>query len=342
FFDQPTRMIMRNLERQPMKSMLTVFGIAAGCALLVMGLFFTDAFDYLIRVQYGIAQREDLADTFIAPRSTSAVLELASLPGVLHAEPMRSVPVRLRNGHREETIALQRIPPDAYLQRVIDSELQPVTIPGSGVLLTSRLGELLDARPGDRIEVEVLEGSRSRTLLTVAGLGEQFLGLGAYMNLRELNRLAGNGQAVSGALLMVDDDYRAEITRRLRDRPRVAAITAQDEAIAAVRNIFQSNMLVMTAILSLFAGIIAFGVIYNSARISLSERDRELASLRVLGFRRGEVAYILLGELALLVLLALPSGFLLGALGAGALVESLQSDTYQIPLVLERGTFAMA
>lgn len=342
FFDQPTRMIMRNLERQPVKSMLTVFGIAAGCALLVMGLFFTDAFDYLIRVQYGIAQREDLAVTFIEPTSTSAVLELASLPGVLHAEPMRSVPVRLRNGHREETIALQGIPPDAYLQRVIDSELQPVTIPGSGVLLTSRLGELLDARPGDRIEVEVLEGSRSRTLLTVAGLGEQFLGLGAYMNLRELNRLAGNGQAVSGALLMVDDDYRAEITRRLRDRPRVAAITAQDEAIAAVRNIFESNMLVMTAILSLFAGIIAFGVIYNSARISLSERDRELASLRVLGFRRGEVAYILLGELALLVLLALPSGFLLGALGAGALVESLQSDTYQIPLVLERGTFAMA
>src|SRR5690606_976766 len=96
-----------------------------------------------------------------------------SLPGVLHAEPMRSVPVRLRNGHREETIALQGIPPDAYLQRVIDSELQPVTIPGSGVLLTSRLGELLDARPGDRIEVEVLEGSRARTLLTVAGLGEQ-------------------------------------------------------------------------------------------------------------------------------------------------------------------------
>ncbi|HEU5209688.1 MAG TPA: ABC transporter permease [Longimicrobiales bacterium] len=342
FFDQPTRMIMRNLERQSIKSLLTVLGIAAGCALLVMGLFFGDAFDRIIRVQYGIAQRHDLAVTFIEPTSSSAVQELAALPGVLHAEPMRTVPVRLRHGHREEMIALQGVPPDAYLQRVIDPDLRPLAIPPSGVLLSTRLGELLDARAGDQLEVEVLEGTRSRTLLTVAGLGEQFVGLGAYMELDELNRLAGNGQAVSGALLMIDDAYANAITGRLQDRPRIAAITAQDQAINAVRTTFESSMLVMTAVLSLFAGIIAFGVIYNSARISLSERDRELASLRVLGFRRGEVAYILLGELALLVLLAVPVGFLFGGLGARALVDRLQSDMYQIPLVLQSDTFAIA
>lgn len=341
-FDQPTRMILRNLERQPIKALFTVLGIAMASALLVIGLFFGNAFERIIHVQYGLSQREDLAVSFVEPTSTSAVQELAAMRGVLHAEPSRSVPARLRHGHRERTIALEGLPRDAYLRRIMDTDLQPLTIPAAGVLLAARLGELLDARPGDRIEVEVLEGERRHTDLVVAGLSEQYVGLGAYMDIDELNRLAGSGQAVSGVLLMVDDAYTAEITGRLRDRPRVAAIVAHDQAIDAVQELFESSMLVMTAVLSLFAGIIAFGVIYNSARISLSERDRELASLRVLGFYRGEVAYILLGELGVLVLLAIPAGFLLGAWGAHAIVGALGSDMYQIPVVLQPATFGSA
>jgi len=293
-------------------------------------------------VQYGLSQREDLAVSFVEPTSTSAVQELAAMRGVLHAEPSRSVAARLRHGHREQTIVLEGLPRDAYLRRVMDPDLQPLSIPSSGVLLAGRLGELLDVRPGDHIEVEVLEGERRRTELVIAGLSEQYVGLGAYMDIDALNRLAGSGQAVSGVLLMIDDAYTDEITSRLRDRPRVAAIMAHDRAIEAVQELFESSMLVMTAVLSLFAGIIAFGVIYNSARISLSERDRELASLRVLGFYRSEVAYILLGELGMLVLLAIPAGFLLGAWGAYAMVGSLESDMYQIPVVLQPATFATA
>jgi putative ABC transport system permease protein len=341
-FDQPTRMILRNLERQPLKAALTVVGIASSCALLIMGVFFTDSFDYLVEVQFGIAQREDMTVTFNEPTSTSAVYELAAMRGVQHAEPFRSVPVRLRHGHRSHQTGIEGIPPGAHLRRLIDADLQPIAVPADGILLSERLGEILDAAPGDRITVEVLEGTRRKYTTTVTGLAQQFIGVGAYMELGALNRLAGGGQAVSGVFLMTDGSRADEIRRRLQERPRVAAIASQDRVISSFMETTAASMLAFTLVLSVFAGVIAFGVIYNSARIALSERDRELASLRVLGFTRGEIAYILLGELGVLVLLAIPVGFGVGALASAGVVEAASTDMYQLPLVLRRGTFGLA
>jgi putative ABC transport system permease protein len=342
FFDQPTRMIMRNLERQPARALLTVVGIASSCAILIMGLFFSDSFDYVLRVEYGLAQRENLTVSFIEPTSTSAVYELASLPGVRYAEPSRSVPVRLSFQHREYDTAIQGIPPNAYLRRLIDTELEVIPIPREGVVLAERLATILQAGPGDEITVEVREGARRTRRLPVMGITNQFVGVAAYLDLSGLNRLAGTGQAVSGALLMTDALHDAALTRALRQRPRVASIASQERVIAAVSESIERSTLTFTFIISLFAGIIAFGVVYNSARISLSERDRELASLRVLGLTRGEISYILLGELAVLTLLAIPVGFVLGGLASAGVVQSVQTDLYQFPLVLGRGTFGLA
>lgn len=342
FFDQPTRMILRNLERQPVKSLLTVIGIATSCAILIMGLFSTGAFDYLIDVQYGIAQREDLAITFTEPTSTDALYELKNLRGVQYAEPFRSAPVRLMHGHRSYETAIQGIAPEASLHRIIDVDLQPILIPSEGLVLTEQLAEILHVEPGNEVTVEVQVAQQRTRSIPVAGLTQQFVGLGAYMNLRALNRLVGDGPALSGAYLMVNTRYEEELTQALQERPRVQSITSQERTIQAFTETLAQSMLTFTYILSLFAGVIAFGVIYNSVRITLSERDRELASLRVLGFTRGEIAYILLGELVLLTLLAIPLGFLIGALAAAGIVQGLETDLYQIPLVLRRDTFALA
>lgn len=340
--DQPTRIILRNLERQPVKASLTVVGIAASCAILVSGLFMTETIDHMVRVQYGIAQREDITVTFVEPTSLAAVHELRALPGVHHAEPFRTIPVRLRHGHRRRDTAIEAVPPDAYLRRVIDTALQPIDVPPDGILLTERLTGILAAQPGDDISVEVMEGRRRTRTVTVAGLTEQYIGVGAYMQMEAANRLAGAGQLVSGAFLMTDSRYDAELTRALRDRPRVAGIMSQERAISAYLDSAGQTILVFTFILSLFAGVIAFGVVYNSVRIALSERDRELASMRVLGFRRREVAYILLGEMGLLVLLAIPLGWLLGAALATWSVSALSTDMFHFPVVLGRRTFGLA
>ena len=342
FFDQPTRMILRNLERQPVKSALTVIGISTSCAILVMGLFFGDAFDYLVDVQYGIAQREDLTVGFTNPTSTAALYELQSLPGVQHAEPFRSVPVRLWHEHRSYETGVEGIPAEAYLRRIIDRQLDPIAVPPGGIVLAERLAEILQVGPGEEITVKVQEGRRRERSVPVVGIARQFVGMGAYMNLASLNGLVGTGQAISGAFLLTSGRSEEALIERLQERPRVASILSQDRAVQAFYETSAQSMLAMTFILSIFAGIIAFGVIYNSIRITLSERDRELASLRVLGFTRGEVAYILLGELTVLTLASIPLGFVLGAFASGAVVEAVETDMYSIPLVLERDTFALA
>ncbi len=342
FLDQPTRMILRNLERQPVKALLTVVGIASSCSILIMGLCFTDAFDYIIRVQYGIAQRDDLTVSFAEPTSTDALYELKALPGVVHAEPFRMAPVTLRHQHRSYDTGIEGIPRDAYLRRIVDKQLKPVAIPTEGIVLTVRLGEILDVERGETIVVEALEGNRYVREVQVVDFTEQYLGVAAYMDLDALNRLVGGGQAISGAFLSTDRPDEDALTAELQRRPRVIGIVAQERAIASFMETSAESMLTFTFILSLFAGVIAFGVVYNSARIALSERDRELASLRVLGFTQGEIAYILLGELGVLTLLAIPLGFGMGAAMSAGVVQGLQTDLYQIPLVLGRNVFALS
>jgi len=340
--DEPTRMILRNVERQWIKAALTVVGIASACALLVSGLFMGDVIDHIVRVQFEVAQREDLTVSFIEPTSMAALHELRGLPGVHHAEPFRAVPVRLRYGHRSYETAIEGVPPDAYLRRVIDTDLNPVTVPRGGVLLTERLAEILGVRPGEDLTVEIMEGRRRTRQVPLAGLSEQYLGVAAYMELDALNRLVGEGQAISGALLLIDPGSEPELTQALRDRPRIAGIMSQDRAIQSYMDTAAQSMLAFTFVLSLFAGVIAFGVVYNSMRISLSERDRELASMRVLGFRRGEVAYILLGEMVLLVLLSIPVGFVLGAGLSAWAAAAFESEMFHFPVILSRYTFGMA
>lgn len=342
YLDQPTRMIMRSLERQPVRALLTIVGIASSCGILIMGLFWGDSFEHVLHVEYGLAQRDNLTVTFIEPTSTKAVYELASLPGVRYAEPSRMVPVRLRHEHRVHDTSIQGLPRDAYLRRIIDMDLAAVPVPGYGIVLGDRLAEILGARPGDEITVEVREGARRVRDVPVVGVAAQYIGVAAYMDLSALNRLTGTGDAISSALLMTDPQYDETLTRALRDRPRVAGIMSQERVIAAFNESYERSMLTFTLILSLFAGVIAFGVVYNSARISLSERDRELASLRVLGLTRGEIAYILLGELAVLTLLAIPVGLGMGALLSAVVVQSVETDLYQFPLVLGRRTFGLA
>lgn len=339
---QPGRMILRNLERRPFKALLSIIGIALACAIMTVGSFQEDAVDYMIDVQFSLSQREDLTVTLTEPTSRRALFAVQALPGVTYAEPFRAAPVVLRFGHRQYRTGLQGLPADSHLQRLLDSDLQLIKLPPAGVVLTDYLGQQLGVQPGDTLSVEVLEGERIQTQVTVAALVSQFVGVGAYMDLDALNRLLGEGAAISGLWLAVDSAATAAVYSELKTLPRVAAVMARQDAIDSFYETMGENLLVFTFINTLLAGTIAFGVVYNSARIALSERSRELASLRVLGFTRGEVAYILLGELALLTLLALPPGFLIGRGLCAYLAANMASDLYRIPLITEPSTYAFA
>jgi putative ABC transport system permease protein len=342
FFSQPTRMIARHIERRPVKSLLSIAGIAAACGIIMVANFQKDAITYMIDVQYAMSQSQDMTVTLTEPTSRHALFSLAGLQGVEHVEGSRSVPARLRFEHHSYRGSVQGMDPDGTLRRILDADLEPVSLPERGVVLTDYLAELLGIKPGELLTIEVLEGNRPILEVPVAGLSSEYLGVSAYMRRATLNRLLQEGDAINGAWLAVDRQYSERIYHDLDDMPRVAGTVVRESAIRNFHKTMEETILYFTFVTAILGGIIAFGVVYNSARIALSERDRELASLRVLGFTRGEIAYILLGELAVATLLALPLGYLFGWELCRYLSNAFRSDLYRIPLVLEADTFAFA
>jgi putative ABC transport system permease protein len=339
---QPTRMIIRHIGRRPVKSLLSITGIALACAIMMVGSFQEDALDYMVDVQFGLSQREDLAVTFVEPTSRRALYELQSIEGIEHGEVFRTVPARLRFRHRSYLTAIQGMESGGDLQRLLNVELKPIDLPLSGIVLTDHLGEMLGIREGDRLTVEVLEGSRPVLTVPIVGLVSQYIGVSAYMDLSALNRLMREGNAISGVYLAADSKYLPGIFKKLKGIPRITGTEIREKAITNFYETMGETILIFTFINTLLAGIIAFGVVYNSARIALSERSRELASLRVLGFTRGEISYILLGELSFLTLVAIPMGFIIGWGMCVYIAESLKTDLFRIPLILEANTYAFA
>jgi putative ABC transport system permease protein len=342
WFTAPTRMILRHIERRPLKSLLTVLGIACACGLMMVGNYQKGAIDFMVDVQFRQASREDLSLSFIEPTSARALHELAALPGVEFVEGFRDVPAILRFGHYHHRASVFGIQPEGKLHRSLDSRLQPVAVPPGGVVLTDHLAtEILHVKPGDMLTVEVLEGSRPIRQVPVLGITQQFLGVSAYMQQESLNAMMREGGTVSGAYLAVKPGTEAELYAKLHERPRVLGMVANQAAIQSFYATIGEFILFYNLVATLLAGAIGFGVVYNSARIALSERGRELASLRVLGFTRGEIAYILLGELALLTLAAIPVGFAVGVGLVGILVVAFKSELYRLPLILTPENYAM-
>ncbi len=340
---EPTRMILRHLARRPAKSALTVLGIAAAAGILMITNFQRDAIGWMIGVQYVLASREDMTVMFTEPTPRRALYSLTGIDGVTYAEGFRAVPARLVHGHRSYRTAVEGVEPGAELQRVLDADLEPVHVPDEGVVLTEYLAtEILGIAPGQVLMVEVLEGRRPVLEVPVAGLTRQYLGVNAYMNREALNRLLREGPAISGARIAVDRTRQASVYRELREMPRVAGTVVRDNSIRQFNEMMEETILFFSFITALLGAFIAFGVVYNSARIALSERGRELASLRVLGFTRAEVGYILLGEIGLMTLVAIPIGFLFGYGLSAYLAAAFASDLYRVALVVEPATYALA
>jgi len=342
WFSQPSRMILRHIERRPLKSLLTVLGIAMACGVMMVSGFQEGSIDHMVQVQFGMSQREDLMASFTEPTSARALYSLRSLQGVEHVEGVREVPATLRFEHRTYRTSVQGVETDSTLMRLLDTDLKVIDLSEGGVILTDYLADTLRIRPGDMLVIEVLEGSRPTIEVPVAGIAQQYMGMNAYLPRDMLNRLLKEGDAVSGVLLKVDEAHLHGVYKELKNMPRIAGVVEHRSAIRAFYDTLAETILFFTFITTLLGGSIAFGVVYNSMRITLSERNRELASLRVLGFQRGEVGYILLGELALLTLTAIPLGLAIGYGLCVFLAFQFDSDLYRIPVELGSEVYAFA
>ena len=338
----PVRMILRNVGRQPVRATTSVMGIAAAVSMLVLGTFFLDSIDLLMDLQFNVLQRQDATVMFVEPVSPRALHEVRRLPGVLYAEPMRAVPARLRSAQRSRIVSITGLVAAAELNRVVDVKSGPVRLPDDGLVLSLKLAEVLGAGVGDVITIEVLDGRRPVRDVPVTGIVEEYMGTSAYMEIDAVRRMVREGETLTGAFLKIDENASSSLYRRLKDTPAVAGVSLKGTAIESFEKTLKDTFYVMIFFNLMFSGVIAGGVVYNAARVSLSERSRELASLRVLGFTRGEISAILLGELAVVTLMAIPIGLTMGYLFAGLLVAAFNTELYRFPLVVSTRTFAYA
>ena len=342
FLDQPSRMVLRRLTRQPGRMAGSIIGIASGMALSVAMITIYAGFDRTIDLTFSVVDRSDVTVSFTHPVSDKTLFELMRLPGVAHAEPVRNVSVVFRNGletHRGALIGLPRAP---ELNRALDAALAPIVLPEHGLVLSDVLAEMLDVSPGDILTVDVREGRQPILQIPVAGTARTLLGSPAYMDMDALNRALREPGRISGAYLTIDSGQADAIYAALQDMPTVAGVSLKSQARDAFVTLMNQGAGAIRYVMGGIAFVITFGIVYNAARIALAERARDLASLRVIGFSKGEAAFVLLGELAVVTMIALPVGAILGYYLSFGIAAGFSTDLYQIPAVFDPVSYGQA
>ncbi|MFK7818333.1 MAG: ABC transporter permease, partial [Planctomycetaceae bacterium] len=342
FLSPVARMVFRRLERSPRSTLLSVFGMSLGVAVLILGTFLEDAVTTVIDIQFERAQRQDVTLAFNENLSSAAVHDVRNLPGVREVEPFRAVPIRIRHGHRTRRESLMAVEARAKLFRILDDKQQPVHITGTGLTLSQKMAEMMGLAVGDELTIELLEGRRPVRKLLVDHIFPDFSDPGIYMNREALHELLGEGEQHSGVFVRVDENKINDLYAAVKQIPAASGITVKAAAINTFNDTFRENLRPMRVINGMFGFTIAFGVIYSCALITLAERSRDLATLRVMGFTRWEVSRVLLGELAVITLLAIPIGLPVGWWFASIATAALDTETHRFPLIMTNRTFAYA
>ncbi|MAY36855.1 MAG: ABC transporter permease [Spongiibacteraceae bacterium] len=340
--DQPSRMVLRRLTRQPGRMAGAMLGIAAGMALSVGMISILAGFDRTLALTFTVIDRSDVTVTFTEAMSEKAILELQRMPGVIEVEPVRIVPAVLRNGLKTYRGAISGLVTEPRLNRAVDKDIMTIPTRREGVILATALADILGIASGEMLTIEVREGRQPVLDIPVIGIAQSLLGSPVYMELGALNRALREPNRVSGAYLRVDSIHSQSVYRTLKDMPTVAGVSLKADARNAFQKLMDTGAGAMRYIMAAIAAIITFGVVYNAARIAYAERARDLASLRVIGFSKGEVAFVLLGELAIVTLVALPVGALLGYYLSFGIAAGFSSDLYQIPAVFTPRSYGAA
>lgn len=337
-----TKMILRNIFQKPLRTMLSSLGISTSVMIMVIGTFMFGAIDNMLEIQFDLLQRESVTITYFGPVSASSALEVSKENGVLFAEGYRMVPIRIRSGYTSKEILLQGIPKGAQLRRLIGKDKNILDPPATGILLNAQVAQKLHISPGEEIQLEILEGNRKKVKVLVEGTADEILGQGAYMEIGAVNKLLNEGSSINLLALKTDSNLETELLRKFKNVPKIAGVTTRSGTLRAFNEVMARSVLATTIVLLLFAGVIAVGVVYNTAMITLSERAFELGSLRILGFNKREVFSILAGELIIEILIALPIGCVTGYLSAYSLFQLNETEGFNIPINVSWDSYGIA
>ena len=334
------KMIVRNIFFKPFRLILSLFSLSTALAIVVTASSWSDMIDYLLKTQFQTIQREDVSVTMLSPRSSSIIREILSLPGVIAAEGLRVVPIRLRFQHHKREIALTGWPENISMRQRLDKDLHFIPLPEDGILLSRFFADHWNMKPGDTVEVEPIEGAKKIHAVVVRGFVNDLIGISASMRIEELWQLLGEEQAFNQIMIKADPLRIKDLYKDLTKIPQISSVLLKESIYHGFRESFGQIIQVSTGILIVASLLIALGIIYNSLRISFSERSWELASLRILGFRRGSISAVLLVEVSILVVLSLAPGCFLGLGLTHLSIGMIRSESFGFPIVIQPATYA--
>lgn len=341
-FSNTFRIAVRNLERKPMQAVFTVAGLTLATGILIIPNCFRDSVAQILEFQWDTVQRQDASIGLVEPQSEAARHSFQQLPGVMTVEPFRFAAARIHFGQRHRQIGIDGLDSSAEHERLIDASSHEVPLPPEGLIVSAKLAEVLGARLGDQVTIEFLEGHRRTVEVPLAGFSEDFAGLIAHMDRRALNRLLQEGDVITGATFRVDTARWKDFLRELKEQPRVSWVVVKESLRDNFRKTTAASINLIQSIYLTFATVVVFGVVYNNARISLAERGRELATLRVIGFSQREVAAVLVTELVILALIAVPLGLAFGTLLASGILRAVNTETVRLPALFTAHNYAFA
>ncbi|MBU6153015.1 MAG: ABC transporter permease [Bdellovibrionales bacterium] len=342
FLSMRARMVLRNLFSKPLRLAFTVFGISMASAVMVLALSWGDITDYMILTQFQRIQREDLDVTFRKMVSGSALQSIRNFSGVLDLEGVLRIPVRFRIAGFSKEAVISGWPEKLHLRKLLNGKLQDLTLPARGVLLSEAFFKKGGVRVGDLVYADRIDPPFDRLALRVAGFSGDVIGIGAHLRMSELEEALTESRGVNGALLKIDPHELESLYRKLKDLPLVATILRKDSVYYGFKHTLAAMIRTGTTLITFFGLGIAFGVIYNSIRVSFSERSRDIASLRVLGLSEKKAFRILIAEVALQTAIALPMGCLLGVGLTNWMMTSVNTEDFTFPVVIDRSTFLYA
>jgi putative ABC transport system permease protein len=267
-------------------------------------------------------------------RAAIGARDLSHVDGILGVEPFRTTGIRITRGAVSRTTAITGLEPSSTLYRLVDADGREYPLPSSAAVMTLGLANILGIGLGDTVDVEILERGGEIRSIVIGGLFDSMIGQSVFMSRASLNALLREGDGASGAHLAIATGREHDVFASLKDQPAVAAANSRAATIRNIDEQIRQSMVFVLVLITSSACVIAMGVVYNSARIALSERGRELASLRVLGFTTNEVAGMLLGEQAAITAAALPVGVAFGALFSYALARGFQTERFHFPYVV--------
>ena len=298
--------------------------------------------DFMIKQQYGNIQNYDIKVKFSKLISIEELNNIKNITHVKELEPVLETGVEISNGWRSKDVGFTALVKEPQMYKVEDKSGNAISLPQNGILISEKLANTLGVKVNDSVNIKFYFPGKEKKEMVVKGIVVQYLGLSTYTSMDNLNSILGEGMIASSAVLKLDNiNSENEVKDKLRDMPEVTSVESKTDSL----NALLKNMGAMQASIGVYiilAGVLLIAVLYNIATINIFERQRELATLKVLGFNNNEVKKLIFNENYIIVIFGMIIGLPFGKWLGAYLMASSSTDAYTIPYVVEFKTYIIA